>query len=119
MLPKPAHGGKCNGCGRCCVDQRCPLAVAVFGKGGSCPALEVRFPAFVCGLVENPQRYAPSIVQDFGQETASRSAAILVGAGIGCDALLAGETLNNEWRQRAIAALDPCATQGALAIWLR
>lgn len=92
MLTKPRHGQPCNGCGGCCAAQRCPLAQIVFGPGGRCPALEVQLPAFTCGLIDHPERYAPGVVTRHGARDAGRAAAVLIGAGLGCDALVEGES---------------------------
>lgn len=117
MLTKPPHGSPCNGCGGCCADQRCPLGQIVFGKGGRCPALEMRFPAFTCGLVDNPETYAPGVTARHGAKKAGHAAAILIGAGRGCDALLDGEAPNAEWRAWAVRSLDRDAGAKAAAIW--
>ncbi|WP_211238741.1 hypothetical protein [Roseivivax isoporae] len=117
MLTKPPHGSPCNGCGGCCADQRCPLGRLVFGPGGRCPALEMRFPAFTCGLVESPEKHAPHVVRTHGADRAAKAAAILIGAGLGCDALLEGEAPNAEWRAWAIGRVDRVASAEAAAIW--
>ncbi|GGF73333.1 hypothetical protein GCM10011319_37330 [Mameliella alba] len=117
MLTKPPHGSPCNGCGGCCADQRCPLGQIVFGPGERCPALEMRLPAFTCGLVENPERYAPMITERHGKVRAAQAAAVLIGAGLGCDALLDGETPNEDWRAWAMKSLDRDAGAQAAAIW--
>jgi len=117
MLSKPPHGSPCNNCGGCCVDRRCPLGQIVFGPGSDCPALEVKLPGFVCGLVQNPARYAPRVVAKHGAETASRAAALIIGAGMGCDALLEGERPNQEWRAWAMQTLDRKQGERAATIW--
>lgn len=119
MLNKPPHGSPCNGCGACCADQRCPLGKIVFGPGRRCPALEVKLPAFTCGLVENPQQYAPDVVAAHGKSVASKAAAYLIGAGLGCDALDRGERPNEAWRAWAMRQMDRDAANRAAAIWLR
>lgn len=117
MLDKPPHGAPCNGCGGCCVAQRCPLGTHVFGAGGNCPALEVAFPAFTCGLIQNPAKYAVDITARHGSDAASRAAEILIGAGLGCDALLEGEQPNLAWRARVRAGIDRAEADAAAAIW--
>lgn len=119
MLNKPPHGSPCNGCGACCADQRCPLGKIVFGPGRRCPALEMKLPAFTCGLVENPQQYAPDVVAAHGKSVASKAAAYLIGAGLGCDALDRGELPNEAWRAWAMRQMDRDAADRAAAIWLR
>lgn len=117
MLTKPPHGAPCNGCGGCCADQRCPLGSVVFGSGGRCPALELRLPAMICGLVSNPSVYAPDVTARHGAAKASQAASILIGAGMGCDALLAGERPNEAWRAWAIRAVDRRAAKDAARVW--
>lgn len=88
---KPPHGEPCNGCGGCCEASRCPLGAHVFGPGPDCPALTDDG----CGLVLTPRMFFP------GSEAELRdAAALLIGAGIGCDALLEGELPNLSWRAR-------------------
>lgn len=117
MLTKPPHGSPCNGCGGCCIDQRCPLAAKLFGPGARCPALEPAFPAFTCGLVAHPERYAPDVVARHGAEAARDAALMLTGAGLGCDALKPGERPNEAWRAATIAAFDRAKTDQARRIW--
>lgn len=117
MLSKPPHGSPCNGCGACCADQRCPLGQIVFGTGGQCPALEMKFPAFTCGPVENPQQYAPDVVAEHGKDAASKAAVVLIAAGLGCDALDRNERPNEAWRAWAVRQLDRDAADRAVAIW--
>jgi hypothetical protein len=78
----------------------------------------MRLPALVCGLVENPDQYAPTVTEKHGKDAASRAAAALIGAGLGCDALACGEAPNNEWRAWAIKSLDRDAGVRAAAIWM-
>lgn len=117
MLKKPPHGSPCNGCGGCCVDQRCPLSAHLFGPGGQCPALEMRFPAFTCGLVNRPERYAPEVTDRHGIDAARRAAFTLVGAGFGCDALERGERRNEAWAARVRKSLDMDAARRAAIVW--
>lgn len=117
MLNKPPHGAPCNGCGGCCVAQRCPLGELVFGAGDRCPALETRLPGFACGLVEHPERYAPKVVARHGETRAAEAAAILIGAGLGCDAVVEGEAVNETWRAWAIQSLDREAGASAAMVW--
>lgn len=119
-MKKPAHGTKCNNCGQCCRAMRCPLGQMVFGPvrdEEACPALDFKFPGFTCGLVATPVKYAPAVVAKHGVEAARNAAALLIGAGMGCDALLVGETPNEEWRAWAAKQRDPDAAGRAAAIW--
>jgi hypothetical protein len=89
MLDKPKYGAPCNSCGRCCVDQLCPLGGAFFHlplQVGNCPALQPHGERRVCGLVANPEAYALAATLLNGKEAMSAAAAHLIGAGHGCDA---------------------------------
>lgn len=101
---KPAYGSPCNGCGQCCQDQLCPLGARVFKRWrGPCPALEGKDEAFVCGLVMNPRRYAPARTACKGAPCMSNAAALLIGAGCGCDGWREDETPDPEARARMMA----------------
>lgn len=119
MLIKPPHGTPCNGCGECCVDRRCPLGVHVFGPGSDCPALRRKAGSIerVCGLVTQPADYAPKLAARESADTLSKAAAILTGAGMGCDALVEGETPNHAWRAWIARKMDREAFQEAGRIW--
>jgi len=117
MLQKPPHGTPCNGCGQCCMSSRCPLGAALFGPGSDCPALEVKLPGFACGLVENPGRYAMDIVFKHGEATVSQAATYLIGAGVGCDALIEGESPNLAWREAYQRFADFDKAKAAARIW--
>ncbi len=87
---KPPHGAPCNGCGFCCRMELCPVAVGVLGdQPGPCPALQPRngVPGFECGLVVNPERYAPRQTECYGASAMSQAALVMLGAGHGCDAV--------------------------------
>lgn len=56
--------------------------------------------ALVCGLITAPQSIVPDLVIRFGADVVSRAAATLVGAGIGCDAALEGEPVDQAFRNR-------------------
>ena len=89
MRAKPPHGAPCNNCGGCCRDQLCPLGRHVFRRGGgNCAALT---DDNLCGLVVSPERFVPNLAAQHGRDALSRGAALLVGAGYGCDALLEDE----------------------------
>jgi hypothetical protein len=85
---KPAYGSPCNGCGVCCEKELCPLAAALYDRwAGPCPAL---LPADAkgakaCGLIADPARFFPLKVRRFGAGELSRTAALINGAGLGCD----------------------------------
>ncbi len=100
MLAKPAHGRPCNGCGRCCHDELCPLGARLFGRWhGPCPALQpAEGQSLVCGLVADPARHQPVRTLAHGREAMSKAAAVLIGAGFGCDAQTADEPADAEFR---------------------
>jgi len=78
----------------------------------------MKLPAFTCGLVENPQRYAPDVVAANGWAAASKAAAVLIGAGFGCDAL------DHDERRRGVARvavrqINRDTADRAAAIWCK
>ena len=82
-LEKPQLGSPCNGCGACCLAERCPLSVAAFGEDESlCPAIEQEGLAFRCGLIVHPEQYL-----DLGNVGGYEGDvfAQLLGVGRGCD----------------------------------
>lgn len=93
---KPPHGSPCNSCGRCCESRLCPLGVHVFEQiEGPCPALLGRPDGKTeCGLVVAPRRFVPTRVALHGAGEMKRTAMILIGNGVGCDAVAAGEQPN-------------------------
>jgi hypothetical protein len=104
VIEKPAYGSACNGCGKCCQNELCPLGAAVFRhERGPCPALETADGRFFCGLVENPQLYSPIRAAVVGRERLARAAKLLIGAGEGCDAKYVGEPENPRYRARVVA----------------
>jgi hypothetical protein len=98
-IEKPPHGSPCNSCGGCCRAVLCPLGAHVFGQeAGPCPALMYQPEGQAnCGLVVAPGRFDPVRTLRFGQDALSAAARLLVGAGIGCDALAEGEKPNRRF----------------------
>jgi hypothetical protein len=99
-VAKPRYGQPCNGCGYCCIEQPCALAVEMLKCAtGPCIALESDGTRTYCGFVRRPLAYlwqvsAPgrTLPPDEGAtpsqaeaELSSRLAAAL-GLGMGCDA---------------------------------
>lgn len=99
-MDKAPHGSPCNNCGGCCIEIRCPLGEAVYGPGRQCPALEPLFIglSYGCGMISDPGKHAPAAVARHGREAVSKAAALLIGAGKGCDSLVPGERPNEIWR---------------------
>lgn len=104
MIPKPPYGSPCNGCGQCCAQAPCPLGEFVFGVNfGKCPALIDRGDIARCGLVVEPEKHAPQRTALVGREELSKAAALLIGAGSGCDARAWGELPNPEFSSKLFA----------------
>lgn len=101
---KPPYGAVCNRCGECCVAELCPLAVLVFGgHAGPCPALERDSAGLaVCGLAAHPKRHLPAEHPARRRRAAKlmAAAAVLIGAGSGCDSKRKGEPDNRPYRKR-------------------
>lgn len=120
-IEKPPYGQPCNSCGHCCRAQLCPLGAQLFGHwSGPCPALESAASGFGCGLVSEPRKYAPTRAAIHGVGALRDGALILIGAGHGCDALLAGETDDEEARQRmfrATSARSQSQRRRARKVW--
>lgn len=120
MIQKPPHGAPCNNCGQCCRAELCPLGAVVFGRErGPCPALEpIAGGGEGCGLVMSPQKYArPREVLEFGAPALTVAAIALIGAGRGCDAQLAGEPENTEFRRSMVKQRDRRGVDKALRTW--
>jgi hypothetical protein len=95
--PKPEHGQPCNGCGICCIAERCPVALLVLPGGrGSCAALEWDGPAgrYFCGMVRRPANYIAWLPRSW-EGAAGRWFAVRIAAGKACDfdATEIGDTL--------------------------
>lgn len=120
-IKKPAHGDPCNGCGVCCRGSLCPLAMAVFGgeEFRECPAVEVDGPRVVCGLVAHPMTYQMARTLDKGVAAMSSAARVMIGSGRGCDAVLAGETRNEEFQSSLYEQLRQKhkAVKAAKKVW--
>lgn len=91
---KPEFGAPCNGCGFCCEQEPCKLAIEHLdhSREGPCRALEpVESGGYRCGLLENPMKYiAPQMADDpeavaYGRRELSPKFAFLLGIGAGCD----------------------------------
>lgn len=106
MIEKPPYGAECNGCGGCCEDQLCPLASIKFPNWRApCPALAKNAAGVkTCDLINDPTRFVPVLGVMVGREALSKGAAILCGAGLGCDALKPGEVAAPETSKRMRAA---------------
>ncbi len=106
MTPaKPKYGSPCNSCGQCCQSSLCPLGQHVLGPvDAPCPALRAQGEGFGCGLVAAPRLYDPVRTAIYGARRMREAAAFLIGAGRGCDAVLAdGEVHDPDIAARMIA----------------
>jgi hypothetical protein len=121
MLEKAPHGQPCNGCGQCCMEQLCPLGVALFGEPWDrrCPALEPELGTdrWVCGLMAHPMAYAMRMTLLHGVETMRQTASHLIGAGRGCDAQLDDEPADEAFRASMWAMRNPALTDRCLKVW--
>lgn len=106
---KPPYGHPvCNGCGRCCQEELCPLASFVFLQiEGPCPALEDVGDRFSCGLVNHPEQYAPFRSAAMGRNALSRAATLMIGVGVGCDGQLESEEGSNPEYRARLESLKP------------
>lgn len=121
-IEKPAYGASCNGCGQCCEAQLCPLGAHVFKRWtGPCPAIKrAADGAASCGLVKAPREFAPLLTAVHGAQTMGLGAAILIGAGNGCDARRDDEPDDAAARARMLAACDavkPREIMTARKVW--
>lgn len=120
---KPPHGQPCNRCGVCCEVSLCPLGAHVFQMPetlGPCPALMGEPGVSTsCGLVVEPEWWAPLLVALYGKDVMSQAASVIVSAGDGCDARINGEPINHafnaklEKRDQEMA----CAIDVSKALW--
>ena len=123
MLAKPPHGLPCNGCGLCCVSALCPVAESQFGiRPGPCPAIMPQANGRVlCGIMEDPARFAPEKTARYGAAAVSKSVKLLNGAGQGCDALADDEEEDAVYAAYIFLSslIDRCSEEGGLArkIW--
>jgi hypothetical protein len=85
--PKPTQGEPCNGCGLCCLAERCPVALLFLPRdGGSCPALEWDGESgrYLCGMVGHPAKYLGWLPRRW-EGAAGRWFAYRIAAGKSCD----------------------------------
>jgi hypothetical protein len=115
-LAKPPHGAPCNNCGQCCLDSVCPLGAHLFGRTvGPCPALR---PDRKCDVVCDPKRYAPRSTLLVSAKDLADDAAVLIGAGAGCDALLAGEARDLAFSRRLRSMAGGARAAAAKRRWV-
>lgn len=103
LKDKPPHGAPCNRCGLCCMATLCPLAQHVFRRSerGPCPALTRDADGLsVCGLIAEPMKHARVVAMTHGVEATGAAAAVLNGAGTGCDARFEGEPINEQFYEQ-------------------
>jgi len=118
VTEKPPYGSPCNNCGLCCINQPCPLAFSVMNLHpnfqGRCPALRADM---TCDIVAQPHHYSIGTVIQHGATKASDAAAVLIGAGIGCDAQLEGEETDPSIRERIRSTARHLPATQARIIW--
>ena len=88
LLLKPAYGLPCNGCGYCCVEEPCAIAlehIPDHPREGACVALEREGDRFVSGMIRRPSPYM-QLPNDWTDVHLGRIFAAALGAGRGCDA---------------------------------
>ena len=73
-LPQqPPTGDPCNGCGACCIAERCLIAVELLGPApegfSPCPALEWEDGRHWCGFVRRPSHYHSGFKSEFDEVT--------------------------------------------------
>ena len=88
---KPAFGAPCNGCGYCCQNEACSLAVDRLGVRPSdpCPALEWNGSEYRCGMVTRPHHYIEGLAEKpWTDEVLVPIFSLMLGItlGVGCDA---------------------------------
>lgn len=87
---KPDYGAPCNGCGVCCIRSVCGTGRMILKlderPGMPCPALLWIWQdrRYVCGLMYDPARFAPTRVRMHGATKLKEAAKWLIGSGIGC-----------------------------------
>ncbi len=85
--PKPEEGKPCNGCGWCCVAERCPVSWLFLPLGKrACTALEWdgEMRRYLCGLVTHPAKHVGWLPRRW-QDQFSRWFAYRIAASRGCD----------------------------------
>lgn len=103
---KPAYGSPCNGCGLCCIAEQCPIGALLLGEADLCPALTQMGNVKVCGLVADTKRYFNTLGRAELDTMLSNAIGYVLGAGRGCDALMAGEEEPPGARERFEALRD-------------
>lgn len=115
---KPAMGTPCNGCGLCCLITPCPLSRELFKQEhGTCQALVKSGDRYACGLVKEPEKFAPDRAKAVGSEMLSAAALYLIGSDDGCDARLHGEKDNPEFKAWLDSKTDIFKSFIARAAW--
>lgn len=115
VAKKPPHGSPCNRCGVCCMVAQCDLSRLLFGeKNGPCQALEKDGDEYHCGVVRSPTNFAPATVTKCGEDGVRDAIALIIRAGIGCDARINGEPINHTFNYEVDTNEDPAARRHAL-----
>ena len=89
-----------------------------FFERAPCPALQAIPDGFECGLVADPAKYSIRTAIH-GEDKMREAAALIVGAGDGCDARFNGEWTNREFHARMERqdALNQDKRNAALDLW--
>jgi hypothetical protein len=74
----------------------------------------------MCGLIASPELFAPVQTMIHGKDAMSAGAAVLVGAGHGCDSARPWEfdqTISNVLRRKVMSAGGAARTASARRVW--
>jgi len=88
LIPKPAEGAPCNGCGLCCIAEPCGISLQLGATAGqSCPFLIYEEARFWCGVIKRPLAVLPhlGLTAEKAGALSEAAADALGGVGGGCD----------------------------------
>lgn len=89
VLPYPEPGDPCNGCGDCCLNQLCPVALKVLDLTPAeadqpCPLIDWDGDVARCGVITKPEQTAPILSAIHGPEKIAQAASLVLTVGSGC-----------------------------------
>ncbi len=86
-MKPPQIGSTCNGCGSCCRAYLCGPAIALFGEGLPCKALESQEDgSYRCGLILHPSQYCDNGEwAQWKEDYLSKMFSYMLGIGHGCE----------------------------------